>query len=72
MKKILFAMLLVILLARVPLDKWREIPDKTEFLRLLGVVYCEQTECKKALIGVIEKDGEALFFADCLPNEVSL
>lgn len=71
MKKLVLLILLV-LLARVPLDKWEAIPDKGEFLRLLGAVYCEQTDCKKALIGVIEKDGEALFFADCLPVEVAL
>jgi hypothetical protein len=72
MRKIVLSILILVLLASVPLDKWRQIPDQTEFLRLLGVVYCEQAECKKSLVGVMEVGENALFFADCLPEQTDL
>ena len=73
MKKI-FVLLLLVLLATLPLEKWEQIPDKTEFLKLLGAVYLENFECPsgKALIGALEKDGIVYFFGDCLAKEVQL
>jgi len=65
MKK-LIVLLLLVLLARIPLAEWQKIPDKVEFIVLLGQVYCQKYDCKKALIGVMQTNDEALFFVDCL------
>jgi hypothetical protein len=71
MKKVLF-FILWILLARIPLSEWEKIPDQKEFLRLLGQVYLDQVECKKVMVGVMKIGDEAVFFADCVPEEVML
>ena len=65
MKK-LFVILMLVLLARVPLSEWNKVPDKDEFLHLLGAVFCEQTNCNKARVGVMEIGEEAVFLVDCL------
>lgn len=72
MKK-LIVLVFIILLAKLPIGDWQTIPDKVEFLKLLGVVYLDNFDCKKCRIGVIEVEGFALFFGDCLDvKEVSL
>lgn len=66
-----FILILLVVLAQVPLQEWQKIPDKGEFLRLLGHLYCTQVnpDCKKALIGAMEVGDKVLFTADCLPEE---
>lgn len=71
MRKMVLLMLWV-LLASLPSAEWAKIPDQTLFLQRLGAVFCEMTECKKAIVGAMEVGDKVLFFGDCVKEEVRL
>ena len=62
----------MVVLGKLSLTEWQNLPQ-TEFLKYVGQVFCEQTNCKKALIGAMEVGDEVFITADCLDkNEIEL
>jgi len=72
MKKLMVLLAVMVVLGKLSLTEWQNLPQ-TEFLKYVGQVFCEQTNCKKALIGAIEIGDKVFITADCLDkNEIEL
>lgn len=70
MKRLLFTLAMLVLLASVPTSEYQKISDKTEFLRLLGIVFIEKFQCENgAIVGSMEVGDKTLFFGDCVEKE---
>ena len=69
MKRFFVYLFLAVLLCKIPATEFNKIPDKDEFLRLLGQVFNEQTSCLKSVVGAMEIGNEIYFFGDCLIQE---
>lgn len=70
-KKFILWLITIFLLGQMPLGEWNKLSEiqQTKFLKYLGQLFIQQEDCKKALIGALEKNGEVYFTAECLSEE---